>query len=79
MAKTIEIREQIAAEVRAELARRRMSQRQVADILEMVQPAVQQRLAGVRPWRAEELVKLADALGVPLSRFMPQASPVGAE
>lgn len=78
MATTTEIREHIAAEVRAELARQRITQRQVADILEMVQPAVQLRLSGARPFRAEELVKLAGALGVPVSRFVPESAPVGA-
>lgn len=72
MATTTEIREQIAAEVRAELARQRLTQRQVAQILDMKQPAVQLRLAGTRPFRAEELVKLAGALSVPVSRFVPE-------
>lgn len=70
MATTTEIREQIAAEVRAEIARRRLTQRQVAEILDMTQPALQLRLVGTRPFRAEELVKLADSLGIPASQFV---------
>jgi Uncharacterized conserved small protein len=78
MATTAEIRQQIAAEVRAEIARQRLSQRQIAEILGMVQPAVQLRLAGTRPFRAEELVQLADALGVPVSKFVPESIVAGA-
>jgi len=59
----------IAGEVRAELARQQKTQRDVASILGLPQQSIQQRLAGKTPWRAEELATLADALGVPVSRF----------
>lgn len=71
MATTDDIRQHIAAEVRAELARQRLSQREVADILDLPQSVVQLRLVGTRPFRAEELVQLATALGVPIARFIP--------
>jgi len=63
----------IAAEVRAEVARRKYTQRDVADILGLPQPSVQLRLAGRRSFRAEELVALAEAFDVPLTRFVPSA------
>lgn len=71
MATTSEIRERVAAEVRAELARQKVTQREVGEFLDLVQPAVQLRLAGKRPFRVEELITLADKLGVPVARFIP--------
>lgn len=78
MATTVEIRQKIAAEVRAELARKRLTQREVAEILDLAQPAVQLRLVGTRPFRAEELVQLAEHLGVPVATFLPTPSAVTA-
>lgn len=66
-------RQAIAAEVRAEVARQQKSQRDIAAILGLPQPSVQLRLKGDRPFRAEELGRLADALGVPVERFYPPA------
>jgi transcriptional regulator with XRE-family HTH domain len=68
------VRLAIAAEVRAELARQQLTQRDVAKMLGMLQPSVQKRLAGDVPFRAEELVMLAAALGVPVDRFLPVAA-----
>lgn len=62
-------RAKIAAEVRAELARQRKTQRDVAGILGIPQQSVQMRLAGRTPFRAEELAALAEALGVSVSSF----------
>lgn len=69
MATTTEIRQHIAAEVRAELARQRRTQREVATCLGMVQPVMQLRLSGQRSFKAEELVQLAELLGVPVGQF----------
>lgn len=63
-------RQSIATEVRAELARQSKTQRDIADILGVPQSAVSLRLSGQRAFRAEELVILADALGVPVDRFL---------
>jgi plasmid maintenance system antidote protein VapI len=60
----------IAAEVRAELARQNKTQREVGDILGLPQASVQFRLVGKRSFRAEEIVTLADALNVPVERFL---------
>lgn len=67
-------RERIAAEIRAELAERRMTQREVAALIGMSQPVLQLRLVGKRPFRAEELAKLAEVLDVPVARFYGEAS-----
>lgn len=73
-------RESIAAEVRAELARQSKTQRQVAELIGMPQQALQLRLTGKRSFRAEELVLIADALGVPAHQFLlrPAVPAVGA-
>lgn len=68
------VREDIAAEVRAELARQNKSQRDVAEALGMVQPVVSLRLQGKRSFRAEELAQLAEWLGVPVAQFLPETS-----
>ena len=66
-----DVRQHIAAEVRAELARQNKTQREIAEVLGLPQPSVQLRLAGKRSFRAEELAKLAESLGVPVSQFVP--------
>lgn len=71
MTTTTEIREQIAAEVRAELARQQVTQRDLAAVLDMTQPALQLRLVGKRSFRGEELAKIAAYLGVPVTGFLP--------
>lgn len=63
-------REAIAAEVRAELARREMSQRELGEILDLPQSAVNLRLKGTRPFKGEELVALAAAWNVPVEQFL---------
>lgn len=67
----------VAAEVRAALARRGEAQRFVIDVLELSQPSVSRRLRGEVPFDVAELGKLAAALDVPISTFLP-AEPVEA-
>jgi transcriptional regulator with XRE-family HTH domain len=62
-------RDQIANGVRAELARHRMTQTQAAVLLCISRQAMSKKLLGEIPLRAEELAKIADALGIPVSRF----------
>lgn len=64
----------IAAKVRAAVAEHAKTQREIGEILGLPQSVVQLRLKGERPFRAEELVKLADGLGVPVERFFPAAA-----
>lgn len=63
-------RQRIAAEVRAEIARQSKTQREVAELVGMAQQALQLRLAGSRSFRAEEISKLAEVLGVPVEQFL---------
>ncbi len=64
------VRRAIAAEVRAELARQNKTHREVAEILGLPQSSVTLRINGDRAFRAEEIVKLAEGLGVPTERFL---------
>lgn len=66
-------REAIAAKVRGAVAEHEKTQREIGEILGLPQSVVQLRLKGERPFRAEELAKLADGLGVPVESFFPAA------
>jgi hypothetical protein len=57
-------RDRIAAEVRAELARQQKAQKDLIEFMGLPQPSVSLRLNGTRSFRAEELVDIADWLGV---------------
>jgi predicted XRE-type DNA-binding protein len=64
----------VAREVRAELARQRVMQRQAAEWLGISQPQFGLRLNGEIEFRPSELDRLAEGLGVPVTTFLP--SPV---
>lgn len=64
-------RERIAAEVRAELARQNKTLRELAGLLGMTHQSVHNRVSGRQSFRAEELVRFAAALGVPVTNFLP--------
>jgi len=66
------VRDKIAANVRAEIARASMSQGELAERLGMVQPVLSLRLQARRSFRAEELVEIASVLGVPVARLLPE-------
>ncbi len=57
----------VAGNVRALMARRGVSQHQVADVLGLSQTAVSKRLRGVTPWDVNEMGTLAEAFGVPIA------------
>jgi len=67
------LKDSIAAEVRAEVARQDLTQQQLAD--RIGPPAsqwwVSRRLTGDVAIAADELVKIANALGVPVTKFLP--------
>lgn len=64
-------REQIAAEVRAELARQNKPAGVfLTELLGIDQGSVSRRLNATRPFGAEEIAAIAKALGVPVSRFL---------
>lgn len=60
-------RDRIAACVRAEVARRKVPQRDIAARLGITQQAVSRRLSGHVPFAAHELADLADLLDVSVS------------
>lgn len=64
---------QVATEVRAEMARKRMTQRELAEALGLPQPSISKRLLGKIPFDVAELEKAAEALGVPVSQFFATA------
>jgi transcriptional regulator with XRE-family HTH domain len=61
----------VAAEVRAELARQRMSQQLLAAKLGVSQQWVSRRIAGTVAFDVNELARIAGLLGVPMSQFLP--------
>lgn len=71
-----DVRGQIAAEVRAEMARQRRASRDLAALLGIDQGSASLRLQGERSFRAEELARVAEWLGVPVSQFIPESESV---
>ena len=59
----------VAANIRAEAARRRFSQSSMAAVLGLNQAAVSRRMTGKVEFSASELSKLAEAFDVPVSTF----------
>jgi len=59
-----------APDIRAELARRGLSQEQFAAQLGEQQWWISKRLTGHVPVRVEDLERIADALGMPASTFL---------
>jgi transcriptional regulator with XRE-family HTH domain len=69
------VRSAIAAEVRAEMARQRKTQRDLSAALGGMDPAaVSRRVRGERPFLAEELVMVAEAWDVSPARFLAAAA-----
>lgn len=62
---TLTLSQQMAANVRAELARRRIPTLAVADWLNLGGAATRLRLKGHMPFNVDELGRLAELLGVP--------------
>ena len=71
-------RKAIATEVRAEIGRQQKSQREVAELLGLTVSSLHPRLKGTRPFRAEELVLLANAFGVSIDRLTGHAGRIAA-
>lgn len=68
----------VAGEVRAEMARQRMTQREVAEFLGKSQPQISARLRGEIAFDTVELEILARRFGVPVTQFFPTGSTAGA-
>lgn len=65
------IRRTVGANVRAEMARNRVTQDQVAEVLGISQPQVSKRLLGEIAFDVVELEVVGQLLGVPASTFLP--------
>lgn len=61
--------ERIASQVRAELARQGKGRGFLVELLGLHPTSMSLRLSGKRSFRAEELVAIADALGISAARF----------
>lgn len=61
----------VAAEVRAELARRNIGRTETAERLGISRTALWSRLRGETPFGLAELAALAEWWGVPLAQFLP--------
>lgn len=62
---------QVADEVRAVIARRRLSQQAVAEAAGMTQSYLARRLVGVIPFDVTDLERLSRALDVPVASLLP--------
>ncbi|MFG2054801.1 helix-turn-helix domain-containing protein [Micromonospora sp. NPDC048930] len=67
------LRERISEAIRVELARRRMSQRALADATGLSQSYIGRRLTGEMPFTTDDLALIAKALGVPVLALLPAA------
>ena len=67
------LNEAIAAEVRAQLARRRLSGVRAARALGWTQNYISRRISGAVPFTVADLDALADLLEVPVTTFFPQS------
>lgn len=61
---------EIAANVRAELARGNHQQQKIAGLLDVSRMAIHRRLTGQTPFRVDELAKIAAYIGVPVSELI---------
>lgn len=50
--------------IRAEMARRRVTQKDLANLLGLSQSRVSARISGKSPWQLDDLIPVAEALGV---------------
>jgi transcriptional regulator with XRE-family HTH domain len=77
--RAVQIRQRIAAEVRAEIARQGVTHRQLGNALGLDQSSASLRIQGRRPFRAEELVAVAEFLGVAVTQFTSIAESISVE
>lgn len=60
----------VANNIRAEVARRRLSQVKLAEQVGIRQQALSRRLNGTTPFRIDELARIAEVLDMPLSELV---------
>lgn len=61
----------VGANVRAEVARRGLTQAALADVIGVSQSQLSKRLRGVIPFDVNELAAIAKALDVPIADLLP--------
>lgn len=67
--------QRVSAEIRAEMARQQVTQRELAGRLKVDQAVISRRLAGDRySFTTTELDRIAEILGVPVDRFLTSPS-----
>lgn len=66
------LHETVAAEVRAELARRKVNQTQIAMLLGISQAGVSRRLLGQTPMDVNEIAAIAEFLDIPIGTLFPE-------
>lgn len=71
---TTDLSRNVADSVRAELARRQMTQRQMADVLGISQASVARRLGGHVPFDVDELAAVAELLDMDPRDLLPAAA-----
>ena len=64
----------VAAEVRAEMGRQRVTQEQMAALLGRSREWVRRRTHGDQPFSTDEIEQIAGVLGVPISNFVTPAT-----
>ncbi|HEX5347880.1 MAG TPA: helix-turn-helix transcriptional regulator [Pseudonocardiaceae bacterium] len=62
--------EDVATAVRMELARRRMTGKALAESIGMGQRSISKRLVGKVPFKADELLRIADVFGMKLGELL---------
>ena len=65
---------QVAANVRAEMARQRKRQADLGEVLGLTQGAVSKRMSGTVALDVDELGKIADFLGIPATTLIEVAA-----
>jgi transcriptional regulator with XRE-family HTH domain len=65
------LRDLVAAEVRAEMGRRRISGAELARAIDEPQASLQRRLSGRYPFDVDLLAHIAAYFGVPITSFFP--------
>lgn len=72
---TTDLSRTVAGSVRAEMARRKTTQRQVADAIGTSQAAVSRRLSGLVPFDVDELAAVADLFEMDPRDLLPATAP----
>ncbi len=67
----------VSGNIRAEMARRGISQRQLGEALGLTQAAVSKRLRDITPWSVPELETVAGMFGLATSRLISEPAPAG--